>query len=302
SAAEKANASAHVKEAEQAQGTPAGQEYVAICAATKDAGPDVREWADYHLRLGVARIYLFDTDNPEPVEPDIADFINQGRVEYYYLPRVTPITVPLMQIKLYDLCLRHASPLHAFIAFIDVDEFLVMASAERARGLPGLLKEFEQHGALAVNWRLLGPGGHAIQPGGGVLQNFLACTPVQYPENRHIKSIVNTKFVRGTSSDPHHFEYAAGASAVTLAGEQVTEAMSATVSGDRMMLYHYATKSMSQYSGKMVKGSGMGNRKGAEFLTRIDGASTEICTDALTSCKELGMEACANVTLPVGTA
>lgn len=68
------------------------------------------------------------------------------------------LTLP-RQIKLYDLCLRHASPLHAFIAFIDVDEFLVMASAERARGLPGLLKEFEQHGALAVNWRLLGSGG-----------------------------------------------------------------------------------------------------------------------------------------------
>lgn len=50
------------------------------------------------------------------------------------------------------------------------------------------------------------------------------------PHMPQIKSIVNTKFVRGTSSDPHHFEYAAGASAVTLAGEQVTGAMSATVS------------------------------------------------------------------------
>ena len=26
------------------------------------------------------------------------DFINAGQVEYYYLPRVAPITVPLMQV------------------------------------------------------------------------------------------------------------------------------------------------------------------------------------------------------------
>lgn len=47
-------------------------EYLAICTAAKDAGEDVLEWAEYHLRLGVSRIYLFDTDNPEPSEPFLA--------------------------------------------------------------------------------------------------------------------------------------------------------------------------------------------------------------------------------------
>ena len=44
-------------------------QYLAICAASKDDGREVREWVEYHLAAGVSKIYLFDTDNPQPVEP-----------------------------------------------------------------------------------------------------------------------------------------------------------------------------------------------------------------------------------------
>lgn len=116
------------------------------------------------------------------------DLINAGRVEYYYLPRVTPTTVPLMQVRLYQLCLRHAAPRHSFLAFMDMDEFLVLAPGERAAGgLPALLRGFEASPGLAVNWRLLGSSGHATRQGGGVLRSFTACTPADYVENRQVR-------------------------------------------------------------------------------------------------------------------
>jgi hypothetical protein len=40
-------------------------------------------------------------------------------------------------------------------AFIDVDEFLVLTD-EGTPDLPSLLREFEGHGGLAVNWRIFG--------------------------------------------------------------------------------------------------------------------------------------------------
>jgi hypothetical protein len=36
------------------------QEYMAICAAVRNSHADVTEWLDWHLALGVDRIYVFD--------------------------------------------------------------------------------------------------------------------------------------------------------------------------------------------------------------------------------------------------
>ncbi|KAK2077978.1 hypothetical protein QBZ16_003846 [Prototheca wickerhamii] len=184
------------------------------------------------------------------------DFINAGQLEYYFLPRVAPVTVPLMQVTLYELCLRHSAGLHTFIAFIDVDEYLVPSPADRPKKLDGLLREFEGFAGVAL------------------------------------KSIVNTRFAIGVTSDPHHFRYAGGRAAQTTAGEPVQASSSRAIAADRLVLYHYATKSASQFEAKMLKGSAMGNRKGLDFLKRIEGASTHRCLDALTACIEYGAPSC----------
>ena len=44
---------------------------------------------------------------PHPAWMLLQDYIEDGTVEYYHLPRVTPRTVPLMQVRLYYLCLKH---------------------------------------------------------------------------------------------------------------------------------------------------------------------------------------------------
>ena len=65
-------------------------------------------------------------------------------------------------MTLYELCLRHSAGLHRFIAFIDVDEYLVPSPADRPKKLDGLLREFEGFAAVAVNWRLLGTSGEGL--------------------------------------------------------------------------------------------------------------------------------------------
>lgn len=113
----------------------------AVCAALKDRPEYVLEWVEYHLTLGVQKLYLFDTDNPKHYElravlqvagvdrffiyiereyclyifqnslysllpyKNVQKFIEDGHIELYNLPRVTPRTVPMLQLRIYELCL-----------------------------------------------------------------------------------------------------------------------------------------------------------------------------------------------------
>jgi hypothetical protein len=86
--------------------TPA---YFAVCAVVKDRPEYVLEWLEYHLALGVQAFYLFDTDNPDhaALKSALQKHIDSGRLELYSLPRVTPRTVPMLQLRIYDMCLNN---------------------------------------------------------------------------------------------------------------------------------------------------------------------------------------------------
>ena len=56
---------------------------------------------------------------------------------------------------MYDTCIQQYRARHRWMAFIDADEFFVLRDA-RAPDLPALLAEYEQFGALAVNWQARG--------------------------------------------------------------------------------------------------------------------------------------------------
>lgn len=232
------------------------QHYFALCTVTKDSPGDLREWVDYHHALGVTKFYIFDTDQRIPNGPILEDYIQEGTVEYYSLPNVNPRTIPLMQVRLYYLCLKHTSSQHQFVGFWDVDEFLVLP--DPSLRFPDLLREYENFGGVVVNWRLVGSSGHQRPPPGGVLESFVQCTPEEYHENYQVKTIVNTRWVDLPTTDPHHFAFKLGKYAVNTAFERVDGAVTVAIRNDRMVLYHYALKSVAHYKAKIMRGSEIG--------------------------------------------
>lgn len=109
------------------------------------------------------------------------------------------------------------------------------------------------------------PAGHLTRPAGGVIRNFLKCTPEDYHENHQVgfeisihtqcvrlrgawqpdalfmtnkstrcappqvKSIVNTQFAHLPTTDPHHFAYKEGKYAVNTAFEKVDGAVNVAI-------------------------------------------------------------------------
>jgi hypothetical protein len=88
-------------------------------------------------------------------------------------------------------------PARRWLAFIDSDEFIVMHDTQYAQDINGFMRQYEQYGALAVNWVLLGSGGHKDRPPGGSLVNYVKCMPRDNPECTHVK-------VRAGARRRHH--------------------------------------------------------------------------------------------------
>lgn len=147
---------------------------IALCVAIKEKPRYILEWIDYHATLGISTFYLMDTDNPHnsDLAQALSPHIKTGLVELYHLPRVTPQTISLLQVKLYKACLDGIRHKHQFVGFWDVDEYLVPLDTsillDHNGTLSGfLMDKFRGFGGLAVNWRVVGPSGHVQDPGGG---------------------------------------------------------------------------------------------------------------------------------------
>ena len=54
--------------------------------------------------------------------------------------------------------------------------------------------------------------------------------------------------------------------------------MTAAVAASRIVLYHYALKSASDFQAKSERGSGMGNHKTTEFFDMVNAEATHNCT------------------------
>ncbi|KAF8066394.1 glycosyltransferase family 92 protein [Scenedesmus sp. PABB004] len=104
------------------------QGYVAVCAVVKDQGRDLRYWIEYHRWLGVSKFYIYDNNSTSPALLGLWDLIEEGVVDYHYFrgrPRRRPDFHDTNQYAAYTGCLLSHFRLHRWIAFIDVDEFLV---------------------------------------------------------------------------------------------------------------------------------------------------------------------------------
>jgi len=184
--------------------------------------------------------------------------MQSGLVEYFYdrflLDQFLSLFIsrPRPQIAIYNKCLKQFGARHTFMAFIDTDEFIVVppSGSGAVASIPTVLRNYEQYGAVVLNWKVFGSSGHVSRPAGGVLSQYHKC----YPEI-HIKSVVQTSHTISASDNPHHFVYKEGFFAVNEAGKRADSWFSAPPSFEKLYINHYTVKSEEDFQSKMVRGS-----------------------------------------------
>jgi hypothetical protein len=111
----------------------------------------------------------------------------------------------------YSDALERARGRTRWLAFIDLDEFLFSPGPTT---LPDVLREYEEHPGVVVNWQVYGSSGLTTRTDGLVIESFVKRARTQWVRNRRVKSVVDpTRALRPIG--PHFFEYANGALAVT---------------------------------------------------------------------------------------
>lgn len=83
---------------------------------------DIKEFIDYHRWVGVDSFYLRENGESCAIEEDLQPYVKAGVVDLGLLPGEKHPT----QTNWYNECSRKASRLHSWVAFIDIDEFMVV--------------------------------------------------------------------------------------------------------------------------------------------------------------------------------
>ena len=205
----------------------------------KDHASYLREWVEFHLLVGIERMYLYDNGSSDDHEEVLAPYVEEGTVVLHHWP---------------GLLRRHAALNHCvdtykqdarWIAMFDVDEFLF---SQEGTPVPDVLRDFEEFPGVGINLVLFGTSGHVTRPEGLDIENYLYRGKGKGA--KWIKSIIDpSRTIRCVGG--HNFVYESG-QAVDLHKQPIESWLSETYIDSPLRLNHYYTKSLEELQAKFA--------------------------------------------------
>jgi hypothetical protein len=217
--------------------------YLTVCAIVKNERPYLIEWIEFHRHVGVEHFYIYDNGSTDGSRELLERYVAAGIVTL----RDWPLHPGQLEAYLDHLSRRPI--VDRWTAFIDVDEYLFSPTGEP---LPEVLREFERHPGVAVNWCVFGTSGWQTRPDGLVIESYTRRS-ANAGLNSHVKSIVDmAQMLTARPGDPHHFRPLPGRHVVNELGVPVDGPFSDPPSFELLRLNHYWTKSVSEATQKAL--------------------------------------------------
>ena len=235
---------------------------LAVCAIAKNEGPYFKEWLDWHIGQGVEKFYIYDNESTDCTREVLAPYIESGIVEYIYYPGYR------RQIAAYDDCIdRHRFDTR-WLAFIDLDEFIVPL---RDRSITEFLTGFEDSPVVEINWLIYGSGGAEKKSSAPVMGRFRHHSLPSHQLNRHVKSIVNPRRVF-TMTGCHEAARIDGMAADSHGDPITRNFREREPQQDIIRINHYAVRSKEEFIEKQNRGRASGSQRtiSLDYFNRYD--------------------------------
>jgi hypothetical protein len=217
---------------------------VVIVCIVKDEAAYLEEWIAYHAALGVGHFLIYDNGSTDGSTELLERYQNHGLV--------TRIDWPLRggQLGAYNHALRFFGRAADWLAFHDVDEFLVPLLDD---DIPSFLARFEDAAVIRVPRLEFGFSGHRAPPAGLAIDAYTQVANVldldaDLPPR--VKSIVRPGAV---SAVDIHLAFPADTPLPGGPTETVEEAVRGVG-----QLNHYYTRSFEEFEAKRYRGSATG--------------------------------------------
>jgi hypothetical protein len=235
--------------------------YLSVVAIVKNETPYIAEWIEYYRLVGVQKFFIYDNESTDNLRNFLESYIDKGIVEYTFFPGKR------QQVIAYNDALQRYKYASFWLAFIDIDEFLVPVEAET---ITGFLRDFDGVPGLEVNQVLYGSGGHKKMTDNLVIERFKDHSNLEDIVNLGVKTIVNPRhtFFMATA---HVAEYFDGERSVdTNKTKNIKASLDRHALHDKLRINHYACKSLEEFTSRIDLGraSSLGKLSASEFGNR----------------------------------
>lgn len=219
---------------------------LAVVAVLKNEASYIEEWLCHHMAAGVQHFFLYDNGSEDGIAEILRGYINHGLV--------TLVAFPMrgLQRDAYNHALRFYGSACEWLAYIDIDEFLVPVGDE---DVPTILRRFPDAEQVLVARREFCFSGHRTRPDGLVTESYtLRSDDVPRVGRAEIlaKSIIRP---RGVWRMGVHSADTVNGRTVNAAGEPSPEGRPAIANPtyENIQMNHYYTKSWAEFSAKLSR-------------------------------------------------
>ena len=224
-------------------------DFMSVVCIAKYEGKYIKEWIDYHLLIGIDRIYIYDNESPDDTKEVLEPYIESGKVVYCLIKGRG------RQLDAYNDAIEKYAYRTKYMAFIDVDEFIVLEDEKSILKdtITSIMSSNIRAGGIAVNWRIYGSSGHEKRPDGHVMENYLyRCSP-EKRGNDCIKTIANPRVIE-RYMHVHYPIYKLGFYNIDENGKRVAEAFNPCRDTKHIRINHYYTKSKEEWIERRSRG------------------------------------------------
>jgi hypothetical protein len=177
---------------------------LSICAIFQNEAPYLKEWIDYHLKVGVDHFYLYNNNSTDHYDFILKPYITKGVVTLTEWPSVQEENDQVhftytVQTGAYNHALKLCATKTKWLALIDTDEFIVPVNEKSIYKV--LQKHFSKYAGVCVNWQCYGTS--HVERCNSVLHELVWKMKWNHERNKVGKSIVKPLHVR--SCDNPHF-------------------------------------------------------------------------------------------------
>jgi hypothetical protein len=219
-----------------------------VVVILRDEAPYLDEWLAYHHALGVDHFFIYDNGSTDELHEVIEPWVNHGLVTLVHWP------LPGGQIDAYSHALRFYGPSSEWLAFFDVDEFVVPLVDD---DIPSVLARFPDAADVRIPRVDFGFSGHREPPEQLSIEAYTEVADVfgrDPSKPPRVKTVVQPKSIS-----------AVGIHTATVAddlrgpdGETVPGRTVGKACWEYVQLNHYYTRSFEEFEAKRFRGSATG--------------------------------------------